>query len=380
MGQGRGGGDRATGMQHKQMQGQDEDSDGQGEEKQSNAKISQMTSAGVGAKKKPVGQKDDRRGGQDEKLEGSDNGDSQGGSQGFYDFQGGYGAGHQSSPYNYQGGYNYQMPSHSMGGGQSYGMYHQGGYPTMGQRAPMNKPYPYGYGYQDRNYPQMIPGKSVPQTPDYYDEYNYGEHEIHGGMRGGHIDPQPGHGYPMKQGGDYMRGDKRQKPNMEGGRGGAGGQFTSYQYGGHGQPMGQMYHQNVHQGHYDGARGAPYDYSNNNYKQGNKSDEGSMPSGMPNHYNYGKAGTGTAPYSYGAYARKGDKGEQEGTEEAADNFFDDGSNSKGPKGKQQAKGVPKGPTGEELTPGNAASKTGNKVGKANMKQFAEDLDKKKGDN
>ncbi len=371
----RGGAERVTGMQHAQMQNQDDDSDDGDEEKQINPKMTQLASGGVAGKKKPTAGKDDRRAGQDEasKPDGSDN-NSQGGSQGFYDFQGGYGAGHQSPHYNYQSGYNYQMPAHPMGA-QGYGMYHQG-YPTMGQRAPIGKQYPYGYSYQDRNYPPMMAGKGIP-TPDYYDEYNYGDQNIHG-MRGGHMDPQHGHGYPMKQSSEYMRGgDKRSKPQLEG-RGGAGNQFTPYQYGGHGQPMGQLYHQNVHQGHYE-ARGGPYDYSNN-YKQGNKSDEAGMPAGMSNTYNYGKAGTGQAPYSYGTYPRKGEKSDQDNGEDSAGNFFEEGANPKGPKGKQQAKGAPRGQAGEEGAPGNANSKTGNKVSKTNMKQFAEDLDKKKGDN
>lgn len=349
------------GMQNKMNQNNDDDEDDSEDDAgEKSNKMANKTAANL-AKGKAVG-RDDRRRGQDDqsKPDGSDNNDSQSGSQGqhLYDFQGGYG-GHQPPPYNYQG-YNYQMAPHSMGS-QGYGMYQ--GYPPMGQRPPVKQYGGYSaYNYQDRSYPQMMGAKGMPGSHEYYDEYNYGENEMQG-IRG-HIDPQ--HGYPMKPGAsDYMRQDKRQKPPMQDR---SGGQYPPYQYGA--QPINQIY-PNVHQGHYD-ARSGPYDYSNT-YKQP-KSGEAGIPQGQANYYNYGKTNP-QAPYSYGNYARNADKRGPEVQDDDQDGnpsqgFHED--SSKGQKKPQQAKVGQKPLAAEDVK--------ANKVGKTNSKQFAEDLEKKKSDN
>lgn len=339
-----------------QRMANDDDFDGSDADNKPPGKLGQ----GLGMAKKKIGVKDDRRVALDEaKGEGSENDDSQGRGQGqqFYEFQGGYGN-HPPAPYNYQG-YNYQMPAHGMAGGQAgYGMYQ--GYPGMNPRAPVKPQYPYsapGYSYSDRPYSMMGGKAPAPQT-DYYDEYAY-DGDMN--QRAGHMEPQ--HGYPMnKAGNDYLRQDKRPKPQMPDRA--AGG--YPYQYGGQSMGAGGQMYQTAHQGGQFEVRGGPYDY--NNYKQP-KSEETGMQAGLGNPYNYSK---NTPAYSYGQYSRNTEKApmdfQENDNEVSIGQGFREDPPAKGQKKPQPTKPLQRPQPGDD---GKA------KVGKANPKQFAEDMDKRK---
>lgn len=242
----------------------------------------------------------------------------------------------QHPPYSYTS-YNYQMPPHAMGG-HAYGIYPNYS-PIMGQRPPM-KQYPGfpAYNYQERGFHPGMNMKAMPPSPEYYDDYKYGDTEMP--LMRSPIDNQPVF-HPMKSP-EYGRTGKGQKVMM-GDR--PMGQYPGYQYAG--QPMGPMFPPMPHPGHYDIR--SPYDYAQ--YKS-----KGEMHAGQPGFYYKNMP---MPPYNYDPEdARRGPAPRNEAP------------NAVGSKPKKSTGKAPK-PTedNKDLKPA--------KMGKA--KQFAEDLDNKNSD-
>lgn len=265
--------------------------------------------------------------------DGSQN-DSQGQSPQIPEYNTQYGMHQQPPPYSYTG-YNYQMPPHAMGA-PPYGMYPNFP-PMMGQRPPM-KQYPGfpAYNYQERGFHPGMNMKQMPPSPDYYEEYKYGDNEMP--LMRSPMDNQPVF-HHMKSP-EYGRTGKGQKAMM-GDR--PMGQFPGYQYAG--QPMGPMYQPMPHPGHYEMR--SPYDYA---YKQ-----KGEMHGGQPGYYYKNMP---MSPYSY----------EQDDTR-------------RGPVPKPDANMAvgtrPKKAPTKPKAPEDPKDQKSAKVGK--VKQFAEDIDKQNSD-
>lgn len=262
----------------------------------------------------------------------------------------------QRSPYQYSN-YNYQMPPHSLGG-QGYGVYSPPGYsPMMNQRPPM-KQYPYPpYNYQERPYGPAIGMKGMQQPPpEYFEEYNYGEPEMHG-MRGGRMESQPG--YPQAR---PHKGQKQVIPDRPL------AQYPGYQY--TNQHMSPMYQPVPHPVHYDVR--SPYDYAP--YK-GKAGEVGMPPVQPPAYYNYAKP-MGMPPYSYtGAPYGNGNQMEQDDEEGALrkQQIYREDQIPTSSKNKKTSVKQPK-----VTDDGSQKDSKTVKVGKA--KQFAEDLDSNNMDN
>lgn len=317
------------GKTHQEHKKQSEDSDG--ENADSVPTNHQMTNQ-AGGKKQNL--KDPKKGSDVMKLgseDGSQN-DSQGQSPQIPDYNH-YGM-PQHPPYSYTS-YNYQMPPHAMGG-PAYGMYPNYS-PIMGQRPPMKQyaGFP-AYNYQERGYhPGMNMKAMQPHSPDYYDDYKYGDSEMP--LMRSPMDNQPVF-HPMKSP-EYGRAGKGQKAMM-GDR--PMGQYSGYQYAG--QPMSPMFQPMPHSGHYDIR--SPYDYAQ--YKS-----KGEMHGGQPGFY---YKNVQMPPYSY-----EGDDGRR-GPIQKTDAPLAVGSKPK----KAAGRPAKASEEGKETKP--------TKVGKA--KQFAEDLDNK----
>jgi hypothetical protein len=272
-----------VGMQMKGPQHQQQKSSSQERSEEEKPDLNQQPAMGI---KKKLQIKPDQKHQEDpNKVDGSDNGDSQNDSQGrpggqYYDYRGGYGMA-QPPPYSYSAGYNYQMPPHPMNQGYSLYPSHHPSIPydkLQAQRPPQPKQFAYpAYNYQQdaRAYPPVP--RQQPQANYGYEQYSYGEQEPPRAQ----MQPIP---QLPKPPGEY-RPEKRKQPTVD-----RQPNFPSYQYD---QPQGNPMYPNMHMAaHYEHRE--PYEFSGYKGKP-----ESSPVHSAQSFYNY-KTPT-SQPYSYGGY-------------------------------------------------------------------------------